>query len=112
MVAPSRLVEGEETLVLGNWIHTLKNLGAGERPEMGALIKLGEVNISPLEFFCMNEIGISDMLPYVAQVVSGYAVVLNWTLVSEEGDHLPWLKVFCEKLCEERDSFARLMHVC
>lgn len=81
-------MEDAETLVLGSWIHTLKNLGAGERLERDAVIKLGEVSVSPAEFLCMNETGGSDMLPYGPQVASGYAVVLNWKLVSE-GGHLP-----------------------
>lgn len=54
--APSRVVEDGETLVIGNLIRTLKNVGARERLEIGVLTLTSRSLISPAEFLFMNKI--------------------------------------------------------
>lgn len=54
--APSMVVEDGETVVMGNLIHTSKNLGGGERLERSAVTWISPSLISPMEFLFMNKI--------------------------------------------------------
>lgn len=54
--APSRVVEDGEAVVMGNLMHTSKNLGGGEKLGRSAVTWISPSLISPVEFLFMNEI--------------------------------------------------------